>query len=248
MRFQSSSFNNLEPDEVHPRILIFALVHPDLAYPRLEQFASEVVSEGYADLYIAETDEELRKHLTSSSPPTAVYCVDAAIQNPQHRKSSEQLIAFATCGGTVVFGLYFCADFRFDSTYFASWGKAWTVASSTSNGVVLHVLANVKRIILQDLPLSNDHIKGIYLQNVAADEIVYAANLSDPQALVAWAPVGSGFLGYIGTAEFDEFGQKVTMVMLGFDSEQVSEISHESRNVNVIRSQDPAGFLKHVKH
>ncbi|KAG5639186.1 hypothetical protein H0H81_006090 [Sphagnurus paluster] len=170
------------------------------------------------------------KHL-SSPDLGGVFVVDAAITNRQNANIVAKLVAYAKAGGSVLIGGAFSSFVKpkdMNTFFEKSWGFKWTSGSYHRTTFWLNGTHDLTPKN-PSLPPSYS-MKALHLQGVSPNQMVYRPTTeSRLQSLVfapkevpsltespaVYAPIGKGFLGYIGDVNWEEESAKLALAMLG---------------------------------
>lgn len=167
---------------------------------------------------------------------SAVLVGDAAITKQKHRELASAPVAYTKDGGTVLLGCFLSSSSTppdFNRMMQAIWSLPWRFGSYSREDSPLSEAASTDRIKRAPLP-KMINVKAVYLQNVAAEEKIYArGDRITPrtmtqqlleqheekdetgQAAVAFGSVGEGYLGWIGDVDFEEQLDPVYLALLG---------------------------------
>ncbi|KIK65706.1 hypothetical protein GYMLUDRAFT_39209 [Collybiopsis luxurians FD-317 M1] len=168
-------------------------------------------------------------------PPSSVLVIDAAIGDPKYAVVLSQLIRYAKSGGRVICACNFSNHLPYDKAknFFDSWGLPWDAGSylrTTVHRNTDKVPPGISQDSFTNLPASYS-IKSFQLLNVRREYCFYNPSEDshleshvfpsdafpvDPQETpCAFAPVGSGFFGYVGDVNAEETSTRVVMTMAG---------------------------------
>jgi hypothetical protein len=166
----------------------------------------------------------------------AVLVGDAAITKRQHRELASALVAYTKDGGTVLMGCLmssFASPPNFNRMMESVWSLPWRFGSYSREDSSFNEMANIDSTRSAPLP-KTINVKAVYLQNVAAEEKLYARGERVTQrtmtqqlleqyeqedatgeAAVAFGSVGEGHLAWIGDVNSEEELDPVYMALLG---------------------------------
>ncbi|EMR69393.1 hypothetical protein MGN70_012521 [Eutypa lata] len=171
-------------------------------------------------------NQEALDLLGQDKTPRAIIITDAGIIDPDNSNVSEKVVEYARNGGTVILGVEFPGNTNatvLDEYMTKVWGLPWTTHSYNYLDCVINTAASGPA---KNTPNDRQWMNGlqalytekcVYIDNVAPDACWYlptadpyylheyeneekwrAAAAKMTQTPVAFAPVGKGYLGYVG--------------------------------------------------
>ena len=171
--------------------------------------------------------------LTTTPLPDAIILSDSALTSPKNSKLLTRLVAYARTGGTAVAALQFSNTVKTGElrSFFAAWGVPWdgggyyrTTASLNPSGIpaplnkdalLLEVsamavhLSRVPREHVVYLPTADSRIES---RTHAPERLTPAQAQESPAAL---APVGQGYVGYVGDVNGEQGSTRFVFEMCG---------------------------------
>ena len=172
------------------------------------------------------------QQLSAKPSPSAVYLTHHGFA--QDDRVVQRVIEYARAGGRVVLGSHFAMDLGIDAfgPFFRKWQLPWTSGAFHRTTVALNpagVPAPLRRSALFDAY----SVKAVYLKNVKREHRIYVpartssveGTFGEPgtpltpalqdECPTAWAPVGKGFLGYVGDVNSEEESVRLVLEMCG---------------------------------
>lgn len=170
----------------------------------------------------------------SSATPNAVLVSDAAITGRKYSSILNALIPYAMAGGRVVLGMMFSNHLPLGETaaaFFTKWGVPWLPGSYHRTNFALNPAGvpaplsadaffptmNIKTVHIAHAPLST----AVYLpaegsrvqSHVFAPTPITGARAQESPAV--FAPVGKGYLGFVGDVNAEESATRIIIEMCG---------------------------------
>ncbi|RPD52547.1 hypothetical protein L226DRAFT_496202 [Lentinus tigrinus ALCF2SS1-7] len=185
--------------------------------------------------YIAEACDAVDANaaLLDSSPPDAVVVTDAAITEVSYSALLQKLVDYTNNGGTLIFGVNFSTFFpqMKSREFFQRWKLSWSSGDYYRTTFALNP-AGVPSPLSSAALVPSFSMKALHLKDVPAEcAVYYATSDSHLESLVyaptkitpkqatqtpaAFAPVGKGFLGYIGDVNGEQGSIRLTLEMCG---------------------------------
>jgi hypothetical protein len=164
----------------------------------------------------------------SPSVHSAVFITDEAITERKHAAVLSQIVDYTRAGGTVVIGGLFSSFVKLDTldAHFLCWGLSWKAAGYRRSPCVLSRATHPGFRSNGRLPASYS-MKAVSLKGLAPEDIMYKREEGEgededkvtsrlpEEATVAYARLGSGYLGYIGDVNAEEDSISVVLAMCG---------------------------------
>ncbi|RPD52546.1 hypothetical protein L226DRAFT_617797 [Lentinus tigrinus ALCF2SS1-7] len=175
----------------------------------------------------ATTLAQARRYLSSTAPPQAIIVADAFTTNPAYRDILFQLVDYAWAGGTVIYaGLVGCftRPVDLDAAFQHAWGVPWRSSrfyqhTFTLNPTVRSISTNPQHTLpaysMRARSISKVELAdALYLEpfSVRRVETGLQGQLTY-ETPAAFAPVGHGFVGFVGDIGGEEGTIKLLMAM-----------------------------------
>ena len=194
------------------RILFLSLDHQAWSDDDYSYLIDAVTSK--AKLVRAKMPETALKYLANNTP-RAIFVTDAAITKKKHAAVLRAVVSYVReQGGTLVLGATFStfvkpADL---ASFFASnFSLPWKSADYQRTDVRLNERA--RTMSTHGLPVGYSQ-KALLLKGVSPDAALYFSG-KDSKTPAAFAPVGSGWLGYLGDVNQEHGTDDVVLAMCG---------------------------------
>lgn len=172
------------------------------------------------------------KQLSAQPSPSAVYLTHHGFVKDD--QVVRRVIEYARAGGRVVLGSHFSMDITPDQfgPFFRKWQLPWTSGAFHRTTVALNP-AGVPAELRPSRLFDAYSVKAVYLKNVSKEHKIYVpaststveGAFSEPgtpltealqnQCPAAWAPIGKGFLGYVGDVNSEEESVRLVLEMCG---------------------------------
>ncbi|KAK7471091.1 hypothetical protein VKT23_002506 [Stygiomarasmius scandens] len=175
-----------------------------------------------------ESVAELRLRMNTKKP-TAILVIDAGITQPRFETVLNELVEYTKSGGTVVCCCNFTGDLSSSGRpFFSNWDLPWDFSQYCRHSVILTATAasGLSQSNISQLEQTTFRYKLTSLVDVLPEHSLYKSGdiqtetrngvliPSDPrETVVAYAPVGRGYLGYVGDANNLDFSSKAIMAM-----------------------------------
>ena len=214
------------------RKVLFLSLHKD-------DWLDEVYSQLYRALarnaYLSEVCDpvDAAAALVSASLPNVVVVSDAALADKDHSAILEKLVEYTNNGGTLIFAMSFSSFFPMGRAreFFQRWGLSWDAGDYHRTTVGLNP-AGVPHPLSVTALFPSFSMKALHLKNVSPECSVYyptpesriESHVFPPdkirpeqatQTPAAFAPVGRGFLGYIGDVNGEQGSTRLIIEMCG---------------------------------
>ncbi|RDX50681.1 hypothetical protein OH76DRAFT_1471353 [Lentinus brumalis] len=171
--------------------------------------------------------------LSDPSPPGAVIVTDGAIMEASHSAVLQKLVEYTKNGGILVFGVNFSNFFPQNKAreFFQRWELPWDSGDYYRTTFALNH-AGIPSPLSSAALVPSFSMKALHLKNVAPEHAVYYATTNSrveslvfaptkitaqqaTQTPAAFAPVGEGFLGYVGDVNGEQGSIRLTIEMCG---------------------------------
>ncbi|KAI0704397.1 hypothetical protein C8T65DRAFT_830765 [Cerioporus squamosus] len=171
--------------------------------------------------------------LSDPSPPNAVIVTDGAITEAAYSAVVQQLVDYTKNGGILVFGVNFSNFLPRNKArhFFQRWELPWDSGDYYRTTFALNP-AGVPSPLSPAALVPTFSMKALHLKNVPPEHAVYYATPDSrveslvfaptkitaqqaTQTPAAFAPVGEGFLGYVGDVNGEQGSIRLTMEMCG---------------------------------
>ncbi|KAI0367861.1 hypothetical protein BV20DRAFT_1023528 [Pilatotrama ljubarskyi] len=171
--------------------------------------------------------------LSLASKPTAVLVSDAAITKSKHAALLKRLVEYARSGGRVVLAVQFSNHFPLGSVgpFFRTWGLQWDKGSYHRTTFGLNP-AGVPTPLSADALFPRLSMKALHVKNAPRECAVYLPTPDSQLESLVWAPrpiagaqaeespavfapVGKGYLGYVGDVNGEQGSTRLVIEMLG---------------------------------
>jgi hypothetical protein len=212
-----------QPTTTQPRILLLSLetefFFEDLYAPLIDLLSSR------ATLQRVTKPDAARRYLNANTPD-AILITDPALvdREPIYAQILAQVVAYVRAGGIAVFACVFSSFVSYidlDAFFARAFVLPWTTGSYQGAPFVLN-----RKVPLAAVPQNRNrlqaryHTKAVFLRGVADEHALYRPDpeyVADPtEAAVAFAPVGQGFVGYVGDVNKDLGSDAAVLIMCGF--------------------------------
>ncbi|OCL06633.1 hypothetical protein AOQ84DRAFT_73570 [Glonium stellatum] len=202
-----------------PSILILSLYGFSFSSRQLYQsLLPKLLSK--ANVHESITIEDAQNYI-STTWPSIILVTDPAItfEEEENRSFLESLVRWTKNGGKTILMGFFAATVQFpslDTMFNDYFGLPWTASSYGSNDAFL--VKNLNGLRSKSLS-STFYNKAVWLGNVAVEHAVYISKAPLTPAYAAYAPVGFGWLGYIGDVNFAEEPENLILAMCHLDDD-----------------------------
>ena len=210
----------------------------------------------------ATTLAQARRYLSSTVRPQAIIVADAFTTNPAYRDILFQLVDYAWAGGTVIYaGLVGCftRPIDLDAAFQHVWGVPWRSSNfyqqtfslnpsakciSTDPKHVSHAYTMrarfVSKVELEDaLYLEPLNVRRVELETGEQGQPTY-------ETPAAFAPIGYGYLGFVGEVDGEEGTIKLLLAMCLLKA--VSMHTRRSTFPRTVGGLTRKGLIGYVKH
>jgi hypothetical protein len=202
-----------------PNILVLSLIGTSFfAEPRYSTLLPKILSR--ASVHEALTVADAKNYVQSWSP-SVILVTDAVITYRQNHDIAKALAKWVHNGGIAILMGLFAADVEWPDLnslfqlFQKNSSRPWTMVAYSRQHVKLNRI--VKGLRTNSLSVRT-HTKGMYLKDVAMDEMIYSAKSGDlHMCSTAFGQTGYGWLGYIGDMEFSEDAERTILAMCRLD-------------------------------
>lgn len=227
------SLKGLQGDALNPTVLLLYFVR-DSHLETTERHLCDGLHEHTSLLQARNAGAALR-YLSVSMPPQAIVVADANITDPVQAALIDSLVEYIRSGGRVVFCARFSTHFpHFDvAQFFRRFGMMWDRGCLSDATYALNP-AGLPKPISGDGLVASFTAKSQNIKDIGTEAAVYLPEGSlmpgdtDPQSQerefpAAFAPLGRGYVGYVGCSEGELAGARLVLEMCGVTSARSSE-------------------------
>ena len=213
-------------DTTRPQILLLSLDRQPFFDDMYKRLINTLVSK--ATIQRASKLNAALNYL-STTTPTRIIITDPGITQPAHSAVLEKVVSYVRDGGIAILAFHFSGSIRpldLNSFFRSYWNLPWEFGDY--HRTTVHLNQRVPQVPKLNLPAAYSQ-KAVFLKNVAPNAALYLPDRnsmteshvfpSEPvdveQTPVAFAPVGEGWLGYVGDVNTEEGSDAVILAMCG---------------------------------